>query len=190
MVCGPVQAALSLILPAAFQDPCEDKRHKDIWSKEKTCDRFPKLLIIGPQKTGASLHPWCCEHAGRLARSPPHPQRASLSPPALKQSSEGGLAQVTSRFLSVQRNDRPLSLLGDAPGPEQQLPQLRDLRGDTVLQRTQLSQGHRLVGLCAAGAELGAPVPLGTGAAVPWGFPSALQPPGSCWRAPGCCKVG
>uniref|UniRef100_A0A671L532 Bifunctional heparan sulfate N-deacetylase/N-sulfotransferase 1 n=1 Tax=Sinocyclocheilus anshuiensis TaxID=1608454 RepID=A0A671L532_9TELE len=36
-----------------WQDPCEDKRHKDIWSKEKTCDRFPKLLLIGPQKTGA-----------------------------------------------------------------------------------------------------------------------------------------
>ncbi|KAK2116657.1 Bifunctional heparan sulfate N-deacetylase/N-sulfotransferase 1 [Saguinus oedipus] len=36
-----------------WQDPCEDKRHKDIWSKEKTCDRFPKLLIIGPQKTGS-----------------------------------------------------------------------------------------------------------------------------------------
>ncbi|XP_016417035.1 bifunctional heparan sulfate N-deacetylase/N-sulfotransferase 1-like [Sinocyclocheilus rhinocerous] len=35
-----------------WQDPCEDKRHKDIWSKEKTCDRFPKLLLIGPQKTG------------------------------------------------------------------------------------------------------------------------------------------
>uniref|UniRef100_A0A8C1YBB6 Bifunctional heparan sulfate N-deacetylase/N-sulfotransferase 1 n=1 Tax=Cyprinus carpio TaxID=7962 RepID=A0A8C1YBB6_CYPCA len=34
-----------------WQDPCEDKRHKDIWSKEKTCDRFPKLLLIGPQKT-------------------------------------------------------------------------------------------------------------------------------------------
>lgn len=41
--------------PLSLQDPCEDKRHKDIWSKEKTCDRFPKLLIIGPQKTGRSL---------------------------------------------------------------------------------------------------------------------------------------
>ncbi|XP_061643626.1 bifunctional heparan sulfate N-deacetylase/N-sulfotransferase 1-like isoform X2 [Phyllopteryx taeniolatus] len=47
-----------------WQDPCEDKRHKDIWSKEKTCDRFPKLLVIGPQKTGTtalylflSMHP-------------------------------------------------------------------------------------------------------------------------------------
>ncbi|XP_056456321.1 bifunctional heparan sulfate N-deacetylase/N-sulfotransferase 1b [Gadus chalcogrammus] len=37
-----------------WQDPCEDKRHKDIWSKEKTCDRFPKLLVIGPQKTGTT----------------------------------------------------------------------------------------------------------------------------------------
>lgn len=44
--------------PLLLQDPCEDKRHKDIWSKEKTCDRFPKLLIIGPQKTGRSLHSW------------------------------------------------------------------------------------------------------------------------------------
>lgn len=38
-----------------FQNPCHDKRHKDIWSKEKTCDRLPKFLIIGPQKTGTTL---------------------------------------------------------------------------------------------------------------------------------------
>ncbi|XP_059846663.1 bifunctional heparan sulfate N-deacetylase/N-sulfotransferase 1b isoform X4 [Hypanus sabinus] len=43
-----------------WQDPCEDKRHKDIWSKEKTCDRLPKLLIIGPQKseTHGEMHRW------------------------------------------------------------------------------------------------------------------------------------
>ncbi|XP_012881101.1 PREDICTED: bifunctional heparan sulfate N-deacetylase/N-sulfotransferase 2 isoform X4 [Dipodomys ordii] len=35
-----------------WQNPCDDKRHKDIWSKEKTCDRLPKFLIVGPQKTG------------------------------------------------------------------------------------------------------------------------------------------
>ncbi|RXM35786.1 Bifunctional heparan sulfate N-deacetylase/N-sulfotransferase 2 [Acipenser ruthenus] len=34
-----------------WQNPCDDKRHKDIWSKEKTCDRLPKFLVIGPQKT-------------------------------------------------------------------------------------------------------------------------------------------
>ncbi|XP_077202351.1 bifunctional heparan sulfate N-deacetylase/N-sulfotransferase 2 isoform X3 [Paroedura picta] len=47
-----------------WQNPCDDKRHKDIWSKEKTCDRLPKFLIAGPQKTGTtavhfflSMHP-------------------------------------------------------------------------------------------------------------------------------------
>ncbi|XP_036784535.2 bifunctional heparan sulfate N-deacetylase/N-sulfotransferase 2 isoform X3 [Manis pentadactyla] len=47
-----------------WQNPCDDKRHKDIWSKEKTCDRLPKFLIVGPQKTGTTaihfflnLHP-------------------------------------------------------------------------------------------------------------------------------------
>uniref|UniRef100_A0A8C6MJ20 Bifunctional heparan sulfate N-deacetylase/N-sulfotransferase 1 n=1 Tax=Nothobranchius furzeri TaxID=105023 RepID=A0A8C6MJ20_NOTFU len=43
-----------------WQDPCEDKRHKDIWSKEKTCDRFPKLLVIGPQKTGETRTFYFC----------------------------------------------------------------------------------------------------------------------------------
>uniref|UniRef100_A0A8C9W6S5 [heparan sulfate]-glucosamine N-sulfotransferase n=1 Tax=Scleropages formosus TaxID=113540 RepID=A0A8C9W6S5_SCLFO len=40
-----------------WQNPCHDKRHKDIWSKEKTCDRLPKFLVVGPQKTGTTaLH--------------------------------------------------------------------------------------------------------------------------------------
>ncbi|XP_061840375.1 bifunctional heparan sulfate N-deacetylase/N-sulfotransferase 4 isoform X1 [Nerophis lumbriciformis] len=37
-----------------WQNPCDDKRHKDIWSKEKTCDRLPKFLVVGPQKTGTT----------------------------------------------------------------------------------------------------------------------------------------
>ncbi|XP_036827838.1 bifunctional heparan sulfate N-deacetylase/N-sulfotransferase 4-like [Oncorhynchus mykiss] len=37
-----------------WQNPCDDKRHRDIWSKEKTCDRLPKALVIGPQKTGTT----------------------------------------------------------------------------------------------------------------------------------------
>lgn len=85
---GPIQADLSLILHTVFQDPCEDKRHKDIWSKEKTCDRFPKLLIIGPQKTGASLHLQCCEHAGRLYRTPTLPK--SLCQPSCPEAELGG----------------------------------------------------------------------------------------------------
>ncbi|KAM6972469.1 LOW QUALITY PROTEIN: bifunctional heparan sulfate N-deacetylase/N-sulfotransferase 4-like [Aplochiton taeniatus] len=37
-----------------WQNPCDDKRHKDIWSKEKTCDRLPRFMVIGPQKTGTT----------------------------------------------------------------------------------------------------------------------------------------
>uniref|UniRef100_A0A672RB30 [heparan sulfate]-glucosamine N-sulfotransferase n=1 Tax=Sinocyclocheilus grahami TaxID=75366 RepID=A0A672RB30_SINGR len=40
-----------------WQNPCDDKRHKDIWSKEKTCDRLPKFMVVGPQKTGNSVLP-------------------------------------------------------------------------------------------------------------------------------------
>eukprot|EP00794_Sanderia_malayensis_P012046 gene12046-13289_t len=40
-----------------WQNPCEDPRHLNIWAANKTCNRLPKLLIIGPQKTGTTaLH--------------------------------------------------------------------------------------------------------------------------------------
>jgi len=49
---------------AIWGDPCEDKRHLEIWSEKKTCDRLPQVLIVGPQKTGTTalstflqLHP-------------------------------------------------------------------------------------------------------------------------------------
>lgn len=35
-----------------FQNPCSYKRHLEIWSENKTCDRLPKFMVIGPQKTG------------------------------------------------------------------------------------------------------------------------------------------
>ncbi|XP_029434510.1 bifunctional heparan sulfate N-deacetylase/N-sulfotransferase 4-like [Rhinatrema bivittatum] len=37
-----------------WQNPCDDRRHRDIWSREKTCDRLPRFLVIGPQKTGTT----------------------------------------------------------------------------------------------------------------------------------------
>ncbi|XP_077999800.1 bifunctional heparan sulfate N-deacetylase/N-sulfotransferase-like [Glandiceps talaboti] len=47
-----------------WHNPCDDKRHLGIWSKEKSCERLPKFLVIGPQKTGTtalytflSMHP-------------------------------------------------------------------------------------------------------------------------------------
>ncbi|XP_062992434.1 bifunctional heparan sulfate N-deacetylase/N-sulfotransferase 4 [Elgaria multicarinata webbii] len=37
-----------------WQNPCDDRRHLDIWSRDKTCDHLPKFLVIGPQKTGTT----------------------------------------------------------------------------------------------------------------------------------------
>ncbi|KAF2355048.1 Heparan sulfate-N-deacetylase [Trinorchestia longiramus] len=38
-------------------NPCLDKRHLEIWSRNKTCDQLPDLLVLGPQKTGTTaLH--------------------------------------------------------------------------------------------------------------------------------------
>ncbi|KAK3090891.1 hypothetical protein FSP39_015504 [Pinctada imbricata] len=37
-----------------WQNPCSYKRHIEIWSTNKTCERLPKFLVIGPQKTGTT----------------------------------------------------------------------------------------------------------------------------------------
>lgn len=37
-----------------WRNPCDYERHKEIWSSNKTCDRFPKFLVVGPQKTGTT----------------------------------------------------------------------------------------------------------------------------------------
>merc|ERR1719348_118769 len=39
---------------AIWTNPCDEKRHLEIWSETKTCDRFPNVLVIGPQKTGST----------------------------------------------------------------------------------------------------------------------------------------
>lgn len=45
-------------------NPCDDVRHRRIWAKNKWCDTLPKLVVVGPQKTGStalytflSMHP-------------------------------------------------------------------------------------------------------------------------------------
>ncbi|KAI5168162.1 Bifunctional Heparan Sulfate N-Deacetylase/N-Sulfotransferase 3 [Manis pentadactyla] len=54
-----------------WQNPCDDKCHRDIWSKEKTCDRLPKFLVIGPQKTGTTaLYLFLVMHPSILSNSP------------------------------------------------------------------------------------------------------------------------
>ncbi|OTF72476.1 bifunctional heparan sulfate N-deacetylase/N-sulfotransferase-like protein [Euroglyphus maynei] len=47
-----------------WMNPCDDKRHYNIWSPNKSCYQFPRFLIVGPQKTGSTalytflqLHP-------------------------------------------------------------------------------------------------------------------------------------
>ena len=35
-----------------WMNPCDDKRHLEIWSTEKDCKHLPSLLVVGPQKTG------------------------------------------------------------------------------------------------------------------------------------------
>lgn len=87
-----------------LQNPCDDKRHKDIWSKEKTCDRLPKFMVVGPQKTGklqTNRHMYMqqrdclCSQVSRYSTSEPRSfnpprsfgpvsgrQKGRLSPPA------------------------------------------------------------------------------------------------------------
>ncbi|KAK7111905.1 hypothetical protein V1264_011458 [Littorina saxatilis] len=47
-----------------WQNPCDYKRHIAIWSANKSCERLPRFLVVGPQKTGTtalytflSMHP-------------------------------------------------------------------------------------------------------------------------------------
>ncbi|KAJ6216358.1 hypothetical protein RDWZM_007515 [Blomia tropicalis] len=47
-----------------WMNPCEDRRHYNIWSLSKSCFQLPQFLILGPQKTGStalyfflSMHP-------------------------------------------------------------------------------------------------------------------------------------
>nr|XP_033793785.1 bifunctional heparan sulfate N-deacetylase/N-sulfotransferase 3-like isoform X2 [Geotrypetes seraphini] len=54
-----------------WQNPCDDKRHRDIWSKKKTCNRLPKFLVIGPQKTGTTaLYLFLVMHPSVISNSP------------------------------------------------------------------------------------------------------------------------
>ncbi|XP_043917596.1 bifunctional heparan sulfate N-deacetylase/N-sulfotransferase 4 [Protopterus annectens] len=54
-----------------WQNPCDDKRHRDIWSREKSCDHLPKFLVIGPQKTGtAALFLFLIMHPSIISNRP------------------------------------------------------------------------------------------------------------------------
>jgi len=46
-----------------LQNPCDDRRHLEIWSEKKSCSRLPDFLVIGPQKTGFHRHQSACVDA-------------------------------------------------------------------------------------------------------------------------------
>ncbi|XP_018802324.1 PREDICTED: bifunctional heparan sulfate N-deacetylase/N-sulfotransferase [Bactrocera latifrons] len=52
-------------------NPCDDPRHKKIWSKKKSCDSLPKFLVIGPQKTGTTaLYTFLSMHSSITSNIP------------------------------------------------------------------------------------------------------------------------
>ncbi|XP_037879699.1 bifunctional heparan sulfate N-deacetylase/N-sulfotransferase [Glossina fuscipes] len=54
-------------------NPCDDPRHRKIWSKSKNCDSLPKFLVIGPQKTGTTaLYTFLSMHSS-IASNVPSP---------------------------------------------------------------------------------------------------------------------
>ncbi|XP_054731807.1 bifunctional heparan sulfate N-deacetylase/N-sulfotransferase [Anastrepha obliqua] len=52
-------------------NPCDDPRHKKIWSKTKNCESLPKFLVIGPQKTGTTaLYTFLSMHSSITSNIP------------------------------------------------------------------------------------------------------------------------
>ncbi|ESO93397.1 hypothetical protein LOTGIDRAFT_232790 [Lottia gigantea] len=48
-----------------WQNPCNYKRHLVIWSANKTCEKLPSFMVVGPQKTGTTaLYTFLAMHPG------------------------------------------------------------------------------------------------------------------------------
>ena len=54
-----------------WSNPCDDKRHEEIWSESKSCDKLPQVLVVGPQKTGTTaLHSFLNLHPNIVSSFP------------------------------------------------------------------------------------------------------------------------
>lgn len=54
-----------------WRNPCDDRRHYNIWWAGKSCFRWPQFLIIGPQKTGSTaLYSFLTMHPSVVASRP------------------------------------------------------------------------------------------------------------------------
>ncbi|XP_013178034.1 PREDICTED: bifunctional heparan sulfate N-deacetylase/N-sulfotransferase [Papilio xuthus] len=52
-------------------NPCDDIRHRRIWSKSKWCGSLPRVLVIGPQKTGSTaLYSFLAMHPALVPNLP------------------------------------------------------------------------------------------------------------------------
>ena len=60
---------------AVWGNPCDERRHLEIFSPNKSCHRLPNFLVIGPQKTGTTaLHAFLNMHPNVVSSvaSPEH----------------------------------------------------------------------------------------------------------------------
>ncbi|XP_050538993.1 bifunctional heparan sulfate N-deacetylase/N-sulfotransferase isoform X2 [Daktulosphaira vitifoliae] len=74
---GPLQLAEKYFkmypeeVDPVWGNPCLDQRHLKIWSYKKSCQRLPKFLVIGPQKTGTTaLYTFLSMHPNISANTP------------------------------------------------------------------------------------------------------------------------
>lgn len=56
-----------------WSNPCADPRHLETWARDKSCDKLPNFVIVGPQKTGTTALHWFLEMHPNLKSSNPSP---------------------------------------------------------------------------------------------------------------------
>ncbi|KAK3711017.1 hypothetical protein RRG08_009606 [Elysia crispata] len=54
-----------------WTNPCDYYRHKELWPVNKTCDRLPDFIVVGPQKTGTTaLYSFLSRHSSVTSNKP------------------------------------------------------------------------------------------------------------------------
>ncbi|KAH9489549.1 hypothetical protein Btru_038391, partial [Bulinus truncatus] len=54
-----------------WTNPCDYSRHLSIWPENKTCDRLPNFIVVGPQKTGTTaLYSFLSQHPSIISNLP------------------------------------------------------------------------------------------------------------------------
>ncbi|KAI8794060.1 bifunctional heparan sulfate N-deacetylase/N-sulfotransferase 3 [Biomphalaria glabrata] len=54
-----------------WTNPCDYNRHLSIWPENKTCDKLPSFIVVGPQKTGTTaLYSFLSQHPDIVSNLP------------------------------------------------------------------------------------------------------------------------